>query len=65
MNPPTPTRLNLLDLIAVIRAGEEYKWWSSPLEQDHMRHISRILVRETQGKENLGDTEVDGGDDIG
>jgi hypothetical protein len=30
-----------------------------------MRHIRRILVRETQGKEHLGDIEVDGGDDIG
>jgi len=30
-----------------------------------MRHIRRILARETQGKEHLGDTEIDGGDDTG
>jgi hypothetical protein len=35
------------------------------LEEDHIRHIRCILVRETQGKEQLGDIEVDEMDDIG
>jgi hypothetical protein len=35
------------------------------LEEDHVRHIRRILVvKETQGKEHLEDTEVDGGDEF-
>lgn len=63
--PPPRDQLNLLDLITLITAGEEYKWRSSPLQEDHTRHTSRILVRKTQGKEHMADTEVDGGDDTG